>query len=227
MKKVILIACLVYATALSAQDSFLGIYSGISSTGIEGQNYVSNPNRGLYYTGGFNYSLVWKSGFFIGADLLYEQKGFSTDGNQIVNNELFENGLTWNFDFFGATAKMGYVYEIKRKHRIYGNILGQFNSLITSNVEVMKIDNTGNLASTAIPNIPNTKSEDILVGYGIGYSTNLADRLAGSIEFRWTGSVINHHVPIFPERQGFHTAYQFLIGIKFPLAAQNLCNTCP
>ena len=227
MKNILFIFLIICGTQMSAQDSFLGFYSGLSNSTIQGENYVSNPQSGIYYTGGFNYSLVWKSGFFVGTDLLYEQKGFSTDGSQIVNGEQFENGLKWNFDYVGAALKIGYVHEIKRKHRVYANAIGQFNSILSSNVEVMKIDNTGNLTSTRIANLGNTKKEDILVGYGIGYSTSLADRIAGSIELRWMGSVVSHHVPTFPLRQGYHTAYQILIGFKFPLEAKNLCNTCP
>jgi len=225
--KIFLLIIFFVPLSMIAQDSFLGLYSGVSSTGVEGQNYVPNAQRGLYYTGGFNYTLTWKSGFFFGFDAFYEQKGFSTEGNQIVNGESFENGLQWNFDYFGAAPKLGYVYEIKRKHRIFSNVLFQYNSLLTSNVEVMKTNNTGTLTETAIANIPNTRQEDFILGIGLGYSTNLADRLAGSIELRYTGSLQNHHVAQIPLRQGFHTAYQLLIGIKFPLAAQNLCNTCP
>ncbi|MEM7161003.1 MAG: hypothetical protein AAF487_01055 [Bacteroidota bacterium] len=227
MKKISSLFTLMLCLSVFGQDSYLGLYSGLSNTGISGQNYVPNAKRGIYYTGGFNYSLVWKSGFFFGFDVLYEQKGFSTDENQIVNGELFEDGLRWNFDHFGAAVKLGYVYEIQRGHRIFTNALFQYNSLLTSNVEVMKVNNAGTLTNTAIANIPNTRPEDYLAGIGLGYSTSLADRLAGSIELRYTGSIQNHHVATLPQRQGFHTAYQLLVGIKFPLEAKNLCDTCP
>ena len=227
MKKLSSLIILFVSLSAFGQDSYLGLYSGLSSTGISGQNYVPNASRGIYYTGGFNYSLVWRSGFYFGFDILYEQKGFSTAESQIVNDELFEDGLTWNFDHFGAAIKLGYVYEIQRGHRIFSNVLFQYNSLLSSNVEVNKLNNSGTLTNTAIPNVTNTRPEDYLAGIGLGYSTSLADRLAGSIELRYTGSIQNHHVTTLPERQGFHTAYQLLIGVKFPLEAKNLCDTCP
>lgn len=217
---------LILSGQIIAQDAFLGAFVGGSSSTVEGQNYVSNPARGLYLLAGLNFTIVHKRGFFYGLEAGYEQKGFSNTEPTLIDDIVYEGDKRWNFDHLGGSLKMGYVHAYK-KHRFFGNLLGTYNYLLTTNIEVLTLDNLGNLREISIENEQNTKSFDILLGFGGGYATRLADRMSGSIELRWTGSVIDHFEDPQELRQGYHTAIQLLIGVKIPLEARNACDLCP
>lgn len=193
---------------------------------IEGQNYMSSPKRSLHFLGGLNFTIVHKRGFFYGLEATYDQKGFSNTEPTFINDVRYEGEKTWNFDYVGGSLKMGYVYAYK-KHRFFGNVLGTYNYLLTSNAEVFAEDNLGNLTQIAIPNETNTKEYDVLIGVGGGYSTNIADRLAGSIELRWMGSAVDHYIDNDNLLNGYHTAFQLLVGVKIPLEKKNACDLCP
>ena len=216
---------LFYLSTFS-QDAFLGAHIGGSSSSVDGQNYMASPKRSLHVLGGLSFTIVHKSGFYYGLEATYDQKGFSNSDPTFINDIVYEGEKTWNFDYVGGSLKMGYVHG-RRKHRVFGNVLGTYNYLLTTNAEVLAQDNLGNFTEIAIPNELNTKEYDVLIGLGGGYSTSIADRIAGSIELRWTGSVVDHYIDSQDLLNGYHTAFQLLVGVKIPLERKNACDLCP
>ena len=226
MKKLfIAFSFIIFSLSSFSQDAFLGAHIGGSSTSLAGQNYMTNPKSGLNFLGGLSFTIVHRKGFYYGLEATYDQKGFSNADPTFINDIVYEGDKNWNFDYVGGTLKMGYVHG--RKYRLFGNVLGTYNYLLTTNAKVQAIDNLGNLSTIAIPNAENTKEYDILIGVGGGFSTNIADRIAGSVELRWMGSAVDHFIDDQNLLNGYHSAFQLLIGVKIPLEKKNACDLCP
>ena len=77
--------------SVSGQNHFVGIKSGVSWTNINSDN--NNDSR-IGFSAGLSYELFLKEHFSFGADIIYNQRGFS-------------NTITFRDEYGNATGQKG------------------------------------------------------------------------------------------------------------------------
>ena len=114
MKKYFIISLLVLSVSLYSQNQFIGAKGGLSFTSVSG--FLSDASsRRMSYTLGMSYEYQMNNNFLLGADLLYQQKGYSdyllfADENGIPQGS---GRLNYSFNYLSLPIKAGYIYGNK------------------------------------------------------------------------------------------------------------------
>ena len=111
MKNIILIILTFSSLELNGQIHLLGFKSGANLTNITSRNFLKNSDYRKSLNVGFNYEYLFKKGFSIGFDLIYNKLGFTND---IIFTDNFGNPTgkryttKYNYDYISFPIKTGF-----------------------------------------------------------------------------------------------------------------------
>lgn len=111
MKNKILILLIISTLNVVGQNHFIGVNCGINQTNITSNNFINKSDNRTGLLAGITYEYLFKEHFSIGADLNYNQRGFT---NEVVFADNLGN-LTgekftyiFNYDYFSIPIKIGF-----------------------------------------------------------------------------------------------------------------------
>lgn len=121
MKNTILLICLLLSLPVFAQNHFVGIKGGVSWTDVITENYpLDDMSNRTGFTGGLSYQYMLQKGFYLGADLVYAQKGYQvgltfvdSNGNIYGNVAGSDAPVEFDFDYLSLPLKVGFAFGNK------------------------------------------------------------------------------------------------------------------
>ncbi len=148
MRNILLIFLTIISITVNGQNHFLGVKGGANWTEVTASNFPKDRN---YRTGlaiGLTYDYLFKKQFSAGADIIYNQRGFTNDiifiddlGNPTGRKEI----IKFNYDYIIVPLKVGFNYG----KTVYGFAnLGLTPSLL---VDAKTITPTYDYNGTVIP----------------------------------------------------------------------------
>lgn len=111
MKNLLLIILTISTLKVVGQNYLIGVKGGVNSTNITSRNFLSQSYSRTGLTGGLTYEFLFKKHFSIGADLIYNQRGFTNDLVFTYNlgNPTGEKYITtFNYDYVSLPIKTGF-----------------------------------------------------------------------------------------------------------------------
>jgi len=166
MKKFLfVIVFTIVSLGIRAQGHFVGVKTGVHLTNILSANATIPSDSRVGFSGGFSYEYMVRDRFSVGADLLYNQRGFSSnflivDGS---GNPVGAVTVKYHYDYLSFPIRGGFY--LGKKAFGYGQI-GVVPSLLMGSKVIPGSDN---------PSIhPQEKQFDLagLIELGAGYKLN-------------------------------------------------------
>lgn len=111
MKNIFLFILTISALKVAGQNHLIGVKGGVNSTNITSSNFLSQNNSRTGLTAGLTYEFLIKKHFSIGADLIYNQRGFTNDliFTDNLGNPTGEKYTTkFNYDYVSLPIKTGF-----------------------------------------------------------------------------------------------------------------------
>jgi len=113
--KNIFLLLFTFATlTVNGQNHLIGVTGSVNWTNVTANNnFASDINYRTGFATGFSYDYIFKKNFIIGADILYNQRGFTNDIIFIDENgnPTGQKATTnFNYDYLTIPLKVGYNY---------------------------------------------------------------------------------------------------------------------
>lgn len=225
MRYIIIIALALLSINTSAQKHVIGISGGVNSSSIKWQ-YSEPRNANSFYSmhSGVTYENFINNGFYIGTDLLYNQRGFK--------DKFYITGPT-----DGAVGYLDYTYKIdylslplKLGYRTQGNLHAFLNLGIMPSLRVNTFINMGDyhvlepiemIISDQQPRIEDKVFDlAVLAEIGLGYKLNHSFRTFVSAAYQRsiTNLKYRRYEGIPAPLYGVEYGYMFSVGIKYALS---------
>ena len=124
MKTIFLLLLTFVTFTVNGQNHLLGVKGGVNWTKVtSSDNFDNNTNYRTGFAVGLSYDYIFKRNFTLGADILYNQRGLTSDdifrdehGNPTGQKEI----MTFNYDYLTIPIRVGYHY---------GNIFYAFTNI--------------------------------------------------------------------------------------------------
>lgn len=225
MKHIFFAFLFVFANSISAQKHLIGVKGGVNASNIKWQ-YSEPRNANSFHSihSGITYENLINNGFYIGTDLLYNQKGFK--------DKFYITGPT-----DGAVGYLDYTYKIdylslplKLGYRTQGNLHAFLNLGIMPSLRVNTFINIGDyhalepiemIISDQQPRIEDKVFDlAVLAEIGLGYKLNHSFRTFISTAYQRSITNLKYRryegvsVPLY----GIEYGYMFSAGIKYALS---------
>ena len=116
MKHKLLIILTITTLKVVGQNQFVGVKGGVNMTNITSSNFLSKTESRIGLTAGLTYEYLFKKDFSIGADLIYNQRGFINEIGFIdeLGNQTGEKYSTkMNYDYVSLPIKTGFNFGTK------------------------------------------------------------------------------------------------------------------
>jgi hypothetical protein len=111
MKNILLIILTIATLKVAGQNHLIGVKGGVNSTNITSSNFISQSDSRTGLTAGLTYEFLFKKHFSIGADLIYNQRGFTNDlvFTDNLGNPTGEKCTSkFNYDYISLPIKTGF-----------------------------------------------------------------------------------------------------------------------
>jgi hypothetical protein len=221
MKNLFFFILTISTLKVAGQSTLLGVKGGVSSTNITSSNFLSQNNSRTALTVGLTYEFLIKKHFSIGADLIYNQRGFTNDIvlHDIMGNPTGEkNTASFNYDYISLPIKTGFYIG----NKLYGFAnIGVIPSLLADAKTIVPgyyID--GKLTEIEVYDITNRVSKfDFagLVEIGGGYRLNGRYWIYTSFSYQNSFTTITNS-DYFSFSKIHHNGMNLTIGLKCALA---------
>lgn len=214
MKRAIIVVVLISSINAIGQNHFLGLKGGISWTNINSDNFLNDNKYRTGFSSGLTYNYRFAENFNIGAELLYDQKGFK---NEIVftdeeGNQIGEKGVSeFKYNYISFPIKVGFILG----NRIAGFInLGIVPSFLI-NAETIIPTPDDNII---IDNTDDVTKFDFAGLFEIGGTYKFNDRflLLASIDYQGSFTTISNR-DLFPNSNLKHYGMTLSFGLKYAL----------
>jgi hypothetical protein len=96
---------------VAGQNHLIGVKGGVNSTNITSSNFISQSDSRTGPTAGLTYEFLFKKHFSIGADLIYNQRGFTNDlvfTDNLGNPTGEKYTTTFDYDYVSLPIKTGF-----------------------------------------------------------------------------------------------------------------------
>lgn len=140
MKKIFITLLVLFSISSFAQNHYLGLKGGVNIANISGDNIPKDASSYIGFSAGLSYDFNLKNNILLGADLLYDRKGY-IDKITFTNEEGVSQGLhnTYQqFNFVSLPIKVGYSIGDKLSAYAYFGIVPSY--LINASYFVYEID---------------------------------------------------------------------------------------
>jgi hypothetical protein len=111
MKNILLIILTIATLKVAGQNQLIGVKGGVNSTNITSSNFISQSGSRTGLTAGLTYEFLFKKHFLIGADLIYNQRGFTNDlvfTDNLGNPTGEKYTSKFNYDYISLPIKTGF-----------------------------------------------------------------------------------------------------------------------
>ncbi len=111
MKKILILIFTISTLQVAAQNHLIGVKAGVNSTNITSSNFSSQNDSRTGVTAGLIYEFLFNKHFSIGADFIYNQRGFTNDivFTDNLGNPTGEKYTTkFNYDYISLPIKTGF-----------------------------------------------------------------------------------------------------------------------
>lgn len=154
----LLIFIFVAAIKVNGQNHFIGVKGGLSWTTARGNGFKDDFRTKL--TMGFTYDYFLKKHFSIGADLLYDQRGFlypDPPAAGIIGPNYYKMVTTRNYNYISVPLKVGFNYGEK----IFGfaNVCLVPSFLVKSEIVTTRFNTDGSIRDIGISDRTGTSTQ--------------------------------------------------------------------
>lgn len=223
MKNTLLIILAISTLKVAGQNHFLGVKGGANSTNITSINFSSQNDARTGLTAGLTYEFLIKKHFSIGADLIYNQRGFTDDliFTDNLGNPTFEKyKIKFNYDYISLPVKTG--FNIGTKLFGFTNIGVIPSLLVDAKTIAPTFDTDGKLTGKETFDVTNQVSKfDFagLVEIGGGYKLNGRYWLFTSLSYQYSLTTITNS-DYFANSKIRHNGMNLTIGLKCALTKE-------
>ena len=203
---------------VAGQNHFLGVKGGANSTNITSSNFYSQNDSRTGLTAGLTYEFLFKKHFSIGADLIYNQRGFTNELEFINLGNLY--ATAFNYDYVSLPIKTGFNIGTK----LYGftNIGVIPSLLVDAKITIPTFDTDGWLAGKETYDVTHRVSKfDFagLVEIGGGYKFNGRYWMFTSFSYQHSFTTITNS-DYYSNSKIRHNGMNLTIGLKCALTKE-------
>ncbi len=188
MRKLLLLILLLATFKLNAQTHLIGLKGGLSLTNVTpGLFYEKFFNNRPGISGGISYEYQFKSKFYLGADLVYNERGYRTttflkndNGSQFGKY----NSPGYSLNYLSVPLKAGINFGEKFYGFVDAGIMPSFILLANTYMLILKEES---LSYEKIDSREFTPKIDITLfnDVGAGFKINNKNRLFTSVSFQY------------------------------------------
>jgi hypothetical protein len=220
MKRILLIILTITTLKVAGQSQFIGVIGGVNLTNTTSDFFLNQPDSRTGLTAGLTYEYLLKKHFSVGADLIYNQRGFS---EEYIILEYFGNPTigkiteTYNYDYVSLPIKTGFNFGTT----FYGftNIGVIPSILVNANKTLSFFDIDGNLTTNYTSDLTNRVSKFDFAGLieiGGGYKFKRVFWLFTTFSYQHSFTTITNadYIANFKIR---HNGMALTIGLRYAL----------
>lgn len=218
MKTILIIILTLTTIEVAAQNHFIGIRGGANWTNVTTSNiFLGQTDYRPGVSGGITYEYFLKKRFSIGADVIYNQRGF-TDDFEIPTGEKITS--EYNYDYLSVPVKIGFT-DLNEGNKLFTFAkVGLIPSLlIDAKTTIPTFATDGKITGTETFDVTNRVSKFDLAGLvEIGGGYKMADRLWLTTSFIYQRSFTSITNPeYFADAKIRHNGMSLNIGLKWAL----------
>ncbi|MFZ6053217.1 porin family protein [Halocola ammonii] len=120
MKNILLALTILISSTAFSQDHFFGLTGGPNVTDVIHNDFLESTDYEFGFTAGFNYQYRLNENITIGADLLYEKRGFNSVVLYSREDEFNSVYSLTVFDFHYVTLPIKAGYRLNVTDKLYG-----------------------------------------------------------------------------------------------------------
>jgi len=192
MKHIFFAFLFVFANSISAQKHLIGIRGGTTTSNIISENFMEYKNENMNrFFGGISYQYIINKNIYLGADLLYNQKGYSVP--VVYTNEQGEmikvaGYIDYNHDYLSLPLFFG--FRIGNRLNAFAN-LGLMSSLLVR----AEVDNSNyhdpliDIIHTKIDITKSVSKFDLAPSAEVGVGFNFTDKIGLNVSATYHHSV--------------------------------------
>ncbi|MCH7403742.1 porin family protein [Belliella kenyensis] len=220
MKNIFLFIFVIVAFKVSGQNHYIGVKGGVSSTNIASTNIFSDSNARLGLTAGLTYEYLSNKYLSFGADLIYNQRGFTietpfTDSQANLTGDSYTS--IFEYDYVSVPIKVG--FNIGTVLYGFANI-GIVPSLLLDAKHTVPIYfEEGEFVENKTLDVTDTVSKFDFAGLaemGGGYKISMRTSLFTSLSYQHSFTSITNS-SYFANNNIRHIGINFITGLKFAL----------
>lgn len=220
MKRTIIIILTLTTLNVVGQNHFIGIKGSTNWTNISSSNIFNETDYRSGLSGGLTYEYLFKTHLSLGADFIYNQRGFS---DNIILIDMFGNSTgekakyKYNYDYLSIPIKTG--YNIGNTLYSFANI-GLIPSLLVNAKTISdEINTDGKVVDSYISDLTDKVTKFDLAGLleiGGGYKFKNGYWLYSSIGYQQSFTTITNS-EYFANSKIRHNGIIITVGIKYAL----------
>lgn len=223
MRKILLIILTISSLKVAGQNHILGIKGGVSQTNVSAENFLTDNKFRAGISSGMTYEYILKKYFTLGADIIYNQRGFI---NYIIFTDQSGNPTGrkeptyFNYDYISIPVKAG--FNIGNKIYGFANIGVCPSVLIDAKIKLSTFDSDANVIGTEIINVTDKVSKFDFSGIAeLGGGYKFKDRfwLYTSIGYQHSFTTITNS-DYFANSKIKHYGMTLTVGLKYVLTKE-------
>lgn len=223
MKNIYIFILTISTLNVAGQNHLIGVKSGANSTNITSSNFLSQTDSRTGLAAGLTYEYLFKKHFSVGADLIYNQRGFTNDivFTDNLGNPTGEKHTTkFNYDYLSVPIKTGFNIGTK----LYGftNIGIIPSLLVDAKTTTPTFDTDGKLTGNETFDVTNRVSKFDFAGIveiGGGYKFKERYWLFTSFSYQHSFTTISNS-DYFANSKIRHNGMGLTIGLKCALTKE-------
>lgn len=223
MKQILLIILTITTLKVAGQNHFIGVKGRLNSTNITSSNFLGQTDSRTGLTAGLTYEYLFNKHFSIGADLIYNQRGFNNDiiFTDNLGNPTGEKHTTkFNYDYISLPIKSG----LNIGNKLYGftNIGVIPSLLVAAKTTTPTFDADGKLTGNETFDVTNRVSKFDFAGLieiGGGYKFKGRYWLFTSFSYQHSFTTITNS-DYFANSKIRHNGMALTIGLKCALTKE-------
>lgn len=220
MKGLFLMVLSVISINTFGQVHSIGIQGGVNLTNLTSFNTFGDSKFRTGIIGGFNYEFLFQGKYTLGADILYNQQGFTekdifTDDTGNPTGKTAE--IKFDYDYLSLPLQIGYTLGNKIKG--FAKIGVCPSVLLKAATTTPKVDVQGSLIRYETFDVKDKVSKFDLAGLielGAGYVLNDNLEFFSSLTYRKSVTTFSN-ADYFKDSKMRHYGYSLAIGLKYKL----------
>ena len=223
MKRLFLIILTLTTLKVAGQNHLIGVRGGVNATNVTSSNFISQRDSRIGLTAGLTYEFLLKKHFTIGADFIYNQRGFKIESvhtDQIGNPTGEKSTAKLNYDYISLPIKAG--FNIGSKLYGFANLGLVPSWLVDAKTIIPTFDSDANFIGNETIDPTNLVSKFDLAGLfeiGGGYKINGRYWVFTSFSYQHSFTSIANS-EYFAESKILHNGMNFSIGLKYALTKE-------
>jgi hypothetical protein len=224
MKNLLLLLLTITTLKAAGQNHIIGVKGGATWTNVASSNFLKETDDRTGVTAGLTYEYLLNKYFSVGADLIYSQKGFTSDllfANQAWPGGLQSETIQFSYDYLSLPVKAGFNVG----NKLYGFMnIGVVPSLLVNARTIRPLINAnGEKTGSSVFNATSVARKFDFAGLaeiGGGYKIKNRFWVFASFTFESSFTTITNS-DYFPGSKIKNYGMALALGLKCPLAKGN------